>query len=153
MDDTRALLLDLFGRVHEAIPPVVDGLSAEQLCWAPGPDANPIAWLVWHLCRVEDDHLAGIAGSEQVWLSDGWADRFALPFDPADIGYGQTTEQVRQVPGDAELLVGYAAAVAARTREILSALTEDDLRRIVDERWDPPVTGSVRIVSVANDMT
>lgn len=153
MDDTDAVLLDLFDRVHQAIPPLVDGLTREQLQWAPTSDANPIAWLVWHLCRVEDDHLAGIVDRDQVWTDGGWDERFALPFAPGDIGYGQTAAQVRQVPGDAGLLVGYAAAAADRARQILGGLTDADLARVVDERWDPPVTGAVRIVSVANDIT
>jgi Protein of unknown function (DUF664) len=153
MDATDAVLLDLFDRVHQALPPLVDGLTAQQLKWAPTPDANSIAWLVWHLCRVEDDHLAGVVGRDQVWNEGGWDRRFALPFAPEDIGYGQTAAQVRQVPGDCDLLLGYAAAVADRAREILGAFTGADLTRVVDERWDPPVTGAVRIVSVANDIT
>jgi hypothetical protein len=153
MDETRAMLLDLFDRVHESIPGLVEGLSPEQLQWAPTPDANPIAWLVWHLCRVEDDHLAGVAGQPQVWTDSGWAQRFDVPFAPGDIGYGQSAEQVRLVPGDGALLCGYAAAVAERTRQILAGLTTQDLHRVVDGRWDPPVTAAVRIVSVANDIT
>lgn len=151
------LLVDAFGRVHELVQATVSGLAVDQLAWRPGPRANSIAWLIWHLSRVEDDHLAGIsggeAGGEQVWLAQGWCERFALPFAPADIGYGQTSEQVAMVRADATLLTGYYDAVHARTLDIVRALTEADYDRIVDRRWAPPVTAAVRLVSVVNDVT
>ena len=33
----------------------------------------------------------------------------------------------------------------------LATVTPEDLDRIVDERWDPPVTLGVRLVSVVSD--
>lgn len=153
MERSAQLLLDAFDRVHEEVPRVVAGLTEEQLGWYPGPRANSIAWLVWHLARVEDDHLAGVAGSEQVWTSQGWVGRFGLPFDPQDIGYGQSVEQAHEVRAPAELLTGYCAAVHARTEQILHTMADADFDRIVDERWDPPVTAAVRLVSVVNDIT
>lgn len=153
--DQRAveILLDAFGRVAEAVPLVAEGLSPEQLTWYPGPEANSIAWLIWHLARVEDDHMAGVAGAEQVWLADGWAQRFGLPFDEFDIGYGQSAQEAHRVEATSELLVGYYAAVHERTAQILRAMSDADFDRVVDERWDPPVTAAVRIVSVVNDIT
>jgi hypothetical protein len=153
MQRSAALLLDAFGRVHESVPRVVEGLTDEQLAWSPGPRANSIAWLVWHLARVEDDHVAGVAGSAQVWTSGGWLQRFGLGLDPRDIGYGHTTQQAHGVRAQAHLLTGYYDAVHGRTAGIVSGLTDADLDRIVDERWDPPVTAAVRLVSVVNDVT
>ena len=51
----------------------------------------------------------------------------------------------------AELLLGYSAATSARTAEYISGLTDSELARIVDERWDPPVSVSIRLVSVLSD--
>lgn len=147
------LLVDAFDRVAQSVPQVVDDLSPEQLTHQPSADANSVAWLVWHLARVEDDHLTGIAGGEQVWLSQGWEQRFGLPFDAHDIGYGQTVEQVRAVVVPAELLTGYYAAVHERTVAILRSMDAADLDRVVDRYWDPPVTAGVRLVSVINDVT
>ena len=39
----------------------------------------------------------------------------------------------------------------ARTVAHLAGLSEADLDRVVDERWDPPVTLGVRLVSVISD--
>lgn len=148
------LLLDAFGRVAELVPLVLNSLSEDDILWRPDDGANSIGWLIWHLARVEDDHLAGIVGSDQVWTTGGWAERFGLPYPPDAHGYGQTADEVAQFSvGDADLLAGYYAAVAARTREIVTALSEADYARVVDTRWDPPVTAAVRLVSVVNDIT
>ncbi|HEX2704303.1 MAG TPA: DUF664 domain-containing protein [Candidatus Lustribacter sp.] len=148
------LLADAFGRVQECVADVVAGLSAEDLAYQPDPAANSIGWLIWHLARVEDDHIAGIAGSEQVWARDGWAGRFALPYPVTTIGYGHSAADVAafRVVGPG-LLAGYYDAVHARTLEVLRGLPDAGFDRIVDERWDPPVTAAVRLVSVVNDVT
>ncbi|SFK54769.1 mycothiol transferase [Geodermatophilus ruber] len=149
---SRELLLDAYGRIQEELRPAVEGLTPEQLTYRPAPNANSIAWLAWHLARVQDDHIAEVAGTEQVWTAEGWYDRFGLPFPPSATGYGFTSEQVAQVRvPSADLLLDYAAAVHARTAEFLRGLTDNDLDRVVDENWDPPVTLGVRLVSVLAD--
>ncbi|MGH3413519.1 MAG: mycothiol transferase [Marmoricola sp.] len=141
------LLADCVDRVREQVPGIVEGLDEEALAWRPDPDANSIAWLVWHMSRIEDDHIAGVAGTEQAW-TQGWADRFGLPFPEADHGFGHTSEQVGRVRATAELLAGYHAEVADRATAYVATVTDDDLDRVVDTHWDPPVTLGVRLVSV-----
>jgi len=147
------LLSDSLERVRESVHEVLDGLSAEDLTHRPTPDANPIGWLVWHLTRVQDDHVADVAGTEQVWTADGFVGRFDLPYDTTAHGYGQTSEEVGQLRVDAELLAAYYDAVHRRTLEYVAGLDPDDLDRVVDKRWDPPVTLGARLVSVVNDDT
>ena len=150
--NAAGLLVDGFGRVRELVHRNVDGASAAALTFRPGPDANSIGWLVWHLTRVQDDHVAGAFGRQQVWLEGGWQARFGLPFEAADVGYGQTSEQVGTAVGlDARGLVGYHHDVHRRTLELLATLDDDDLERIVDTNFVPPVTLAVRLVSVLSD--
>ncbi|MFI8518872.1 DUF664 domain-containing protein [Streptomyces sp. NPDC085481] len=145
------LLLDAIGRIQEAVHEAVEGLSEDELAVRVDPDANSIAWLVWHLTRIQDDHVADAFDTEQLWHTDGWADRFHLPFAKDATGFGQNSKQVGAVRAPAELLLGYYDAVHARTVERLGALTNADLDRVVDTRWDPPVTLGVRLVSVITD--
>jgi DinB family protein len=149
---SRDLLLHAYGQIQETLRRAVEGLTPEQLAARVDPGANPIGWLAWHLLRVQDDHVAEVAGRGQAWTEEGWADRFGLPFDPAATGYGFSSEDVAatRIPS-AGLLLDYAAAVHARTAEFLRGLSDDDLDRIVDRRWDPPVTLGVRLVSVLSD--
>jgi uncharacterized damage-inducible protein DinB len=150
--NSAELLADAFGRIRGVVSRTVEGLSAEQLAARPNGQGNSIAWLVWHLTRIQDDHVAEVAGKEQVWLAGGWAERWALPFDPADHGYGHTFEQVDAVrPESGALLTGYHDAVYEQTIAYLKDLVDADLDRVVDTNWDPPVTLGVRLISVISD--
>jgi Protein of unknown function (DUF664) len=144
------LLTDAFGRVQEAVHEAVEGLSADQLTARLDEEANSIAWLCWHLARVQDDHVAAAFGVQQVWPE--WVDRFGLPLGPGATGYGHSSRQVAlvRVPSGG-LLTGYHDAVHAQTIRLVAGVTDADLSRIVDERWSPPVTLGVRLVSVISD--
>lgn len=163
-----SILRDGFERVRDSVEKVLPGLSPEQLVRRPGPKANHIAWLVWHLTRIEDDHIAALAhvldgndppGSrtrevppEQVWAE--WRERFALPFSEWATGYGQSDAELDAFPAtEAETLRGYHEATHVRTLTALEGLGDDDLGRVVDLRWTPPVTAAVRLMSILNDTT
>ena len=146
------VLIDAFGRVREVVHDAVDGLGPDDLAYQIAEGTNSIAWLVWHLTRIQDDHLAGVSGDEQVWTARGWVDRFGLPFDRLATGYGDSADEVAAVRvKSGELLTGYHDEVYEQTVRYVRTLTDDDLPRIVDERWDPPVTLGVRLVSVISD--
>ena len=149
--DSAGLLIEAFGRIRGRVPEVVDGLSSAELAWRPQDQGNSIGWLVWHQSRVHDDHVADVAGLEQVWLRDGWYERFGLDLPPRDIGYGHRPASVVKVRVTAERLVGYDAAVAAQTERYVAQLEPGDLDCVVDERWTPAVTLGVRLVSVISD--
>jgi uncharacterized damage-inducible protein DinB len=149
---TNEVFLELYGRLPDLVRAAVDGLTPDELARPPAPGANTVGWLVWHLTRVQDDHVAEVAGRPQVWAEGDWAGRFGLDPATTDTGYGWSAEQVAALrPESADVLVAYHDAVAERTTAFLATLTDADLDRVVDERWDPPVTLGVRLVSVAND--
>ncbi|MCG7209713.1 mycothiol transferase [Streptomyces arenae] len=148
----RDILIDGFGRIQEEVHAALDGLGTDLLNRRPAPDANSVTWLVWHLTRIQDDHVVDAFGLDQVWLAEGWEKRFGLGLPPHDHGYGHTSEQVAKVTVDsADLLSGYYDAVHEQTLKALRGLAAADLERVVDVRWDPPVTLGVRLVSVLSD--
>jgi len=148
----RDLLVDGFDRIHDSLRAAIDGLSPDRLAHRIAPGANPIGWLAWHLLRVQDDHVADVAEREQVWTAEGWVERFALDLDAAATGYGFDDAEVDRVRvPSTDVLLGYSDAVHARTAEFLHGIDADDLERVVDESWDPPVTLAVRLVSVLSD--
>ena len=149
--DVADLFADAFERIRQSVHHAVEGLTEEQLAYRVDGRSNSIAWLVWHLSRVQDDHVAEVAGARQVWPD--WYDRFDLPFDESEHGYGQSADQVAAVRAPAELLLGYHDAVHEATLRYVRTLTPADLDTVVDENWDPPVTLGVRLVSVVNDDT
>ncbi|MGW9043717.1 mycothiol transferase [Streptomyces lydicus] len=152
MTASTDLLVDAFGRIREAVEEAVDGLDPDEIASRPAEEANSVGWLVWHLTRIQDDHVAGVAGTEQVWTADGWYERFGLPFAADDTGYGHSPEEVAAVRDlSAELLTDYHEAVHDATVQYLAGVEDKDFKRVVDRAWSPPVTLGVRLVSVISD--
>lgn len=154
MDLAQQLLKDAFTRIPDDLPGHLGDLTPDELLWQPDPDANSMAWLAWHLARVQDDHMAAVGGVEQVWTSQGWAERFGLPYSVESIGFGQSADEVAKFDvTDVDLLVGYQRAAHTLSLDVLASLDDDDFATVIDRRWDPPVTVGVRVVSVINDIT
>lgn len=149
--DITALLDETYSRVPDEVAAVLDGLDPAALTARPDPQANTIAWLVWHLARVQDAQIAQVAGTKEVWTAQGWADRFDLPLERTDTGFGHSNDQVAAVRADAQLLQSYLGDVHRATREYLKNLTDADLDQVVDDSWDPPVTLGARLVSIVAD--
>ncbi len=150
-DAVRELLRDAFTRLIEHVVDITDGLTDELSSYRPTPEANSIAWLLWHSARVQDAQLCDVAGMEQVWFREGWVDRFGLDLPRDAHGYGHTPEEVGKVTAPADLLSGYYHAVHRVTLEFVAGVTVEELNRIVDRRWTPPVTASARLVSIIDD--
>jgi uncharacterized damage-inducible protein DinB len=93
--------------------------------------------------------VADLAQVEQAWPE--WRDRFGLPFGKWATGYGQGPDEVAAVRSSGELLADYHSAVHELTLRYVEGITSQELDRIVDTRWDPPVTAAVRLVSVIGD--
>ena len=152
--DCKDLIIDGLNRVEEDLGQALAGLSADQLAFRPAEHANSIAWLAWHLTRVQDDHVSELAGREQAWIEQRWYQRFGKAADPSDTGFGYGPAQVASIrPDGPDVLLGYYAAVHAGSLEYLQGLTCAEMDRVIDTRWDPPVTVGVRLVSVVNDCT
>lgn len=150
--DVNDLLVEAHGRLPDLVRQAVEGLDAEQLATAPAEGANTVAWLVWHLTRVQDHHISELMEQEQRYLTDGCHAHFGRGPDPEDHGYGHTAADVASIrPASGQVLLDYYDAVHERTSRYLGGLSASDLDRVVDERWDPPVTLGVRLVSVLDD--
>src|ERR687886_359072 len=134
---SRDVLTYAYEQIEETLTRTVEGLEPDDLDRRVQPGANPIGWLVWHLLRVQDDHVADVAGTEQVWTAEGWAGRFGLPLDDAATGYGMSDDEVD--------------AVRVRAADFRRGLSEEALAGVAPPRWAPPVTLGVRLVSVLSD--
>ena len=153
MATTSDLLVDTLSRVRENVHAVLESTPQDRLARPPAEGANTVAWLVWHIARGLDEQCGEVFGYAPVWEAGGWRERMALPL-PADAhGYGMTFDEVLRVQASAEHLRGYVDDTCAAAEQALRGVTDDDLDRVVDEGWDPPVTLAVRLVSVLDDCT
>ncbi len=112
----------------------IEGLTAAEVRWQPTMHTNHIAWLVWHMARVEDSWVSRILrGTTQVWTAEGWADRFHM--DPESTGSGHASEDVRAMPEiPLSDLMAYFEAVRLVTRRYLDQATDNDLSRVYHYR-------------------
>jgi hypothetical protein len=145
------LIIEAFDRIQQIVQRATGDADEKTLGYRPDADANSIGWLVWHLTRVQDGHIADAFGADELWVAGGWEEKFALPFDADATGYGQSSDEIAAVQVSAELLRGYHDAVHDRTVELIGGIGDADLDRLVDESWDPPVTLGVRLTSVISD--
>jgi len=151
MAEGPALVLDALGRVRDIVGNALKDLSHEELLAPPQPH---IAWLVWHLTRVQDANFSGLMGCPQAWIADRWHARFAMPPDPKDYGSGHrhTPAQVEAFTvNDKGLLLSYLDAVFTRTKTYLASVSNPDLNKVLNEpQYTPPPTLGIRLVSVIN---
>ena len=147
------LAIDHFGRVRRLLAMTIEGLSIEQLMKQPDEQSNPLGWIGWHLARIQDNAISGIAERDQAWTVDGWHERFGMLPDSLNTGTGHSMDEVTafQSP-EASVLVEYYEAVYERSQEYLRTVTPEMLNRVLNEpRWDPMPTVGVRLVSVMHD--
>ncbi len=151
IDAARELLRDSFTRLIDHPDDLTDALTDAVAYYRPTPEANTITWLIWHTARMQDAQVCDIGGIEQVWFRDGWVDRFGLDLPRDAHGYGHTPEEVAKVRASAELLAGYYHAVHKESLEYVASVSAEELARVVDHNWTPPVTASARLVSIVDD--
>lgn len=148
--ESKELLIDAYSHIRRIVHQAADGLSQEQLAYRPEPGSNSISWLVWHLTRIEDSHLAPVTRLEEAWLTEEWSERFGLP-GSTSIGFGDGPDEVAAMRPPRAILLGYHDRVNARVLEYLETVDAEELDRIVDTNYDPHVKAGVRLVSVIQD--
>lgn len=149
--ESAGLVLDALGRVRQMVREAIRDLSAEEMLAPPKPH---IAWLTWHIARVQDTNFSGLLDKPQLWIADGWHARFGMAPDPRDYGSGhrQTRQQVDAFTvTDKDLLMAYHDAVFEQTKNFLASVRNEDLNRVLDEpQYSPLPTLSIRLASVIN---
>ncbi len=150
MDGTD-VLHDAFGRMRDLLHGFSD-LDPDVMARQPAPGSNSIAWLLWHSIRVQDSHAAELVDEPQLWVSDGFAERLGFEPNTRNTGYGHSAAEAAAVRiDDVAALLEYDDAVTDRTLAYLDGIAPDELDRVIDTSYDPPVTVGVRLVSVVSD--
>lgn len=131
------LLNATYDHLGDVLVRALTGLTTEQLRRQPaGPDSNPIGWIAWHLTRGHDSNFSSLSALEQLWVAEGWRERFRQSIEAR--GIGDSLDDVRAFdPVDAETLVGYWKAARARSNVYLDGLSDEDLAQPAPR----PVTG------------
>jgi len=136
--------MDIFDRIGAQVEQVFEGLTSEELNQQPGPYANTIGWLTWHLTRSHDRNLSELAGREQLWIKDKWYARFDRQPDLGETGAGHSPEEAAafKAPDEETILEYHRAVVELAGDYINNRLSETDL----DREAESPTFGNVATV-------
>ena len=133
-------------QVHEEVQLTLKGRSIEELTYRPAPESNTMAWLAWHIARTQDVRSSHLTDRDQLWIADGWHERFGLPADPTETGRGHSAEQAGAVQPDyPESLREYCRIASDRAREYVSGLTPASLDIAVEA---PDGTGPTTVSAI-----
>jgi uncharacterized damage-inducible protein DinB len=150
--ESSDLLVEAYSHFTRIVHQAADDLSQEQLAYRPEEGSNSIAWLVWHLTRIQDSHLKNVVQLEEAWLTEQWDERFGMA-GSTGIGFGDGPEEVAAMRPPRAILLGYHDRVAGRVLDYLPTVDAEELDRIVDTNYDPHVKAGIRLMSVVQDNT
>src|SRR5262249_7036029 len=125
--DLNQFIIALLEAAYRSIKQATDDLTDEQLFYQPPPESTSIAWLIWHLSRWRDTVSATASVDPEIWVSEGWAQRYGMP--DARTGLGDTPAQVTALRVERAVLFGYVAAAHQRTVERVSKLPPTQLEQ------------------------
>lgn len=109
-------------------------VSQDLMTQRPHPRVNSIAWILWHMYRVEDAGINRFITDRAQVLDEGnWMERMNVPYrhNGGDMTFAEVEALSQRI--DIDGLYDYILAVQARTRETVSSLTMDDLDAVMEE--------------------
>jgi hypothetical protein len=151
--EANDIIIDALERIRSILHRTLTGLTLDEIQRQPTPDSNSIAWLTWHLTRVQDNGISGLFGQEQAWISQGWHAQFGMAPDPDNEGQGHTPQQVAAFRAPSiQTLLDYHDSVSTRSKTFVEGLAPADFNRELDEpQYQPRPTVGVRLVSILSD--
>ncbi len=122
----RDFTVHTFEDYNVPVNATIESMTSEEMGWKPYPEANSIAFIYWHVARVEDGRINAFAKREaSLWLRQSWGDKLGL-FDQGS-GFGYSPEQVANFPNlPKNLLQAYFASFRKETLEFLEGLQEGE---------------------------
>ena len=123
--DELGILKSGYEAVHDRIIPFMFKMEEYKIRNRVIPMINPVAWMIWHVLRVEDMFLSNVVfRQEQAFHKGNWQDRLNIP--TAQVGTGMTKEQADQLSSqiDLEGLKEYNLEIKEYTLNLLELLPE-----------------------------
>jgi len=141
--EAKELLLRSLEESQGYLTKALDGLTQEEAAWTPREGCNSIAFIFWHLIRVEDIWINRVLrGEKQVYEAEDWPKKLGTP--AGESGYHYTMEQLQAWPVPRiELLQGYADSVREQTLTFLQSVTAGKLSEIANPDQSPDTTGAI----------
>ncbi|MBO0454706.1 DinB family protein [Candidatus Enterococcus murrayae] len=144
--------MEMLDRAQERFEDTFAQMTTEEANEMPAPLIKSVIWLMWHTARELDMQISDLNGTEYLWTSAGWSEKFALDLPDDTEDYRHTPEEAAKViVTDRQLVRDYLSASVEFTKQYLDKIDEGSLADVIDTNWDPPVTRQVRIISAIDD--
>lgn len=152
MMENTEFAMEMLDRAQERFEDTFEQMTTEEANKMPAPLIKSVTWLMWHTARELDLQISDLNGTEALWTSEGWSEKFALDLPDDTEDYRHTPEEAAKVVvTDRQLVVDYLSASIDFTKQYLDKIDESSLADVIDTNWNPPVTRQVRIVSAIDD--
>jgi hypothetical protein len=112
---------------------LLEDLEEDKIRQIPEGQSHSIAWIIWHLTRVEDVTMnLLVAGQNQVFETGNWQSKTGSPIKHTGNETGLDEVMALGAVVDIVALRAYRVAVGLATQEIVRRLTLADFNRKVD---------------------
>ncbi len=128
-------------------------MTEEQIRRIPSKEDHSVAWLLWHMARIEDVAMnILVAGGPQIMNQADWLERMGIDI----MNTGNLMDEVAVVElsaaVDVEALRAYRLAVGRQTRSIIQNLRPEQLKEKVDPARLERVIAEGAVVEEARDL-
>lgn len=126
--DAKELLLRSLEESNGYLTRALNGLTQEEATWSPSPECNSIAFILWHMTRVEDFFVNRVIRREkELYETKKWQEKLGTPVK----AYGYTVEELRAWPAPKlEILREYANSVRESTLAFLNSISPERLSEV-----------------------
>lgn len=140
--DAKELILMSLEQSQGYLTKALDGLTQEEAAWSPEAECNSIAFILWHVIRVEDFFMNRvIQRASELYEAEGWQEKLGTP--AKETGYQYATEQLRAWPvPKLEVLRGYANSVREKTLAFLESISPERLSEVPRPDRSPDSIGA-----------
>src|SRR5262249_4170657 len=132
--DATDFVLVRYAQIHQVLTdPAIKRLSQAQLRGRAHAGVNTVAWLVWHMARVEDVCVKRVMVDRSQVLGGGWFAKLGVA--SRDVGTGMSDAEVDELSAriDLDALRGYWDAVTQATPDVIATVRGSDLEALVPE--------------------
>jgi hypothetical protein len=113
---------------HSFEDEVLAGITDDQFRELPDHIDRSIAWILWHLARIEDVTMNFlVSGVDQIFQKEHWADRLGISI--RHTGNAMSRRQITELSNVINIveLRKYRVAVGRRTEAIIESTNPEDL--------------------------
>ncbi len=128
--EVKDIILGSLQQSQGFLAKALDDLTQEEASWRPTSECNSIAFILWHLARVEDYFMSRVIQRQtETYEAEGWQQKLGTA--PRDMGFGYTVEKLQAWPvPKLEIIRGYHEAVRLKTLAFLESATPEKLAEV-----------------------